>query len=239
MRGSCIGPEDAASVLDGLPLEVLQRLQGHEQEVAAPARGVEHAHPAQALQEGLEDRRWVLRVAGRAGDPLARQEELRDARLHLGVLGAQRSDHDGLHELPDLLAGRVVGAELSTTIGVEPALEEGPEDRGLDLRPVEATDLEEGADLGLGEREDVGRVEQPAVEPGDLFGPEHPAAVGHPREELAESVSEQMGTATGLLGHSGEDAPGQHPSVLGEQAEQDAVEEVGDGLRVVAAAAEG
>jgi hypothetical protein len=78
--------------------------------------------------------------------------------LHRRELAMQRSDDDGLDQLPDLFAGRVVGAELRTTLGVQPPLEEGPEDGGLDPRPVETADLEEGGDLGLAEREDIGRV---------------------------------------------------------------------------------
>jgi hypothetical protein len=60
----------------------------------------------------------------------------------------------------------------------------------------------------------------------------------HPLEHLAQGVAEEVGSAAGLLGQPGEDALGQHPGVLGEEAEEDPVQEVGDDLRIVAAAAE-
>jgi hypothetical protein len=132
-----------------------------------------------------------------------------------------------------------VGAQLRPPVGVEAALEEGPEDRRLDERPVQAPHLEERPDLGLGHGEHVGRVEEAAVEPGDLLGPEHPAAAAHQREHLAEGVAEEVGPAAGLLGQAGEDSRRQHPGVLGEEAEEDPVQEVSDVLGVVAAGAEG
>jgi len=55
--------EDQAPPLDRLPLEVLERAERDEQEVAASAGGIEHAHPAQALEECAEDEaRAVLRL---------------------------------------------------------------------------------------------------------------------------------------------------------------------------------
>ena len=46
-------------------------------------------------------------------------------------------------------------------------------------------------------------------------------------------------SAAGRVGQAAEEALGQEPGVLGEQAEQELVEEVGDRLGLVAARAEG
>ena len=58
--------EDERAPVDRLELEVLERPQRDEQEVAGAAGGVEHADAAQSIEEGLED---GLRVLGRAASP--------------------------------------------------------------------------------------------------------------------------------------------------------------------------
>jgi hypothetical protein len=131
-----------------------------------------------------------------------------------------------------------VGAQLGALAGVETALEQGAEDRGLDERPVEPADLEQGGDLGAREREDVAGVEQAAVEPVDLFRAEQAAVGGHLREQLAQGPGEDVGATLRGLAQALEDAPGQQARVLGEQAEQDPVQEVGDALGVLAAGPE-
>ena len=93
-------------------------------------------------------------------------------------------------------------------------------------------------DLGAGERQDLAGVEQAAVEPVDLLGPEQAAVVGHLREQLAKGVAEHVASAPRGLAEAHEDALGQQPGILGEQAEQDPVQEVRDLVRVVAAIAE-
>ena len=130
--------------VDGLELEVLERPQAHDQEVAAPARGVEHPHAAQAGEEVLEHGVGVLVARRRLGHLAAGQQELGHPRLHRHELAAQRAQDHGLDELPDGVAVRVVGAQLGALVGVEAALEQGAEDRGLDERPVEPADLEQG-----------------------------------------------------------------------------------------------
>ena len=128
-----------------------------------------------------------------------------------------------------------MGAQLGALVGVEAALEQGAEDRRLDERPVELADLEERADLGAGQRQDVAGLEQAAVEPVDLLGAEEAAVLRHLREQLAEGGREDARAAVGGLRQPREDALRQEAGVLGEQAEQDPVQEVGDVLRVVAA----
>ena len=55
------------------------------------------------------------------------------AALRVGPFGEQRLDDDRVHDLHDLVAVGVVGAELAALAGVEPALEQRAEDRGVDL----------------------------------------------------------------------------------------------------------
>ena len=69
-----------------------------------------------------------------------------------------------------------MGAELGPLGGVEAALEEGPEDGRLDPAPVEAPDIDQETDLRCGQAQDLGGIEETAVEPVDPFDPEHPAA---------------------------------------------------------------
>ena len=60
------------------------------------------------------------------------------AALRIAPLGAQRLDHGGQHQPLDVGARRVVGAERVALGGVERALQQGAEDRGLDVAPVGA-----------------------------------------------------------------------------------------------------
>ena len=100
-------------------------------------------------------------------------------------------------------------------------------------------DLEQRADLGCGEGQHVGGVEEPAVEPLDALHAEHPAAARHRREQLPEGGREVGGLRAGRVGQAMQEILGQQPSVLGEQAEQELVEEVGDALGLVTARLEG
>ena len=128
-----------------------------------------------------------------------------------------------------------MGAELSALGRVESALEEGAEDGGLDLGPVEVGGVGDGAQLVAGEAEGGVVVEESAVEPFDALGAEESAgfAVGHQPEESGESAGELGGVVLAGLDQVGHQASRQQADVLGEEAEEDAVEEVGDGFGFV------
>ena len=94
-------------------------------------------------------------------------------------------------------------------------------------------------ELVAGAGDHLGAVEEPAVEPLDALVAEEAAglAVRHQPEQLGEAARELVGVGAARLDHAGDDAPREQPGVLGEEAEDDAVEVVGDGLRVIAAIA--
>ena len=120
---------------------------------------------------------------------------------------------------------------------VEPALEQRAEDGWLHARPVEQRGVVHRAQLVGGARDHLGAVEEPAVEPLDAVVAEEAArlAVRHDAEQRGEPAVELLGIRAPRLDHAGEETRREQPGVLGEEAEDDAVEVVGDGLRVVPA----
>jgi hypothetical protein len=121
--------------------------------------------------------------------------------------------------------------------GSRPRSKRGSQDRGVDGAPVEARGGEEAADLVLGEREDAVGGEQIAVEAADDVGAEV-AAAGHGGEELGDLAAEAVGVVAGVVDEAAEERVGEQADVLGEHAEDEAVEEVGDGVGREAAVAQ-
>ena len=80
-------------------------------------------------------------------------------------------------------------------------------------------------------------IEQPAVEPGDPLEAHH-AARAHGAEQGAGMVLEVGGLRLAVLQHPPEHVVRQQAHVLGEHAEHQPVDEMRDGLGVVAALAE-
>ncbi|MNX82459.1 hypothetical protein D3C86_1141900 [compost metagenome] len=130
-----------------------------------------------------------------------------------------------------------MGTELASLDRVQAALEERPEDRGLDVRPVEARSPQSRLKLFLFKGQHVVVVKEAAVEPVDGVGPEE-AALVHGLEEALGHGDE----ASWILGpdfqHFAEQALGQDLDVLGEHAEQELVGEVGHPLGLVPAIAQ-
>jgi len=169
----------------------------------------------------------LLLAAG--GGLFAGGEEVGHQAAGVGPVAAERLHDDRLDEGLDVLAAGVVGAELGALVGVEAALEEGAEDRGVDGAPVEARGGEEAADLVLGEREDALGGEEVAVEAADDVGAEV-AAAGHGGEELGDLAAEALGVVAGIVDEAAEELVREQADVLGKHAEDEAVEEVGDSL---------
>ena len=221
-------------------LQVLERVQRQVQEVARAAGGVEHREGA---KPGEEPAQPPLRFA-----PEPRPRRLRprrprplharrDPRLHRLPFGEQGAHHHRLDEPHDLVPVGVVRAELRTLGRVQAALEQGPQDRGVDLRPVEGRRLAGGLDLGPFQRQRGIVVEQPAVEPRHRLEPD-PAPGGHRPEQVPREGGELFGPSVGVLQHPGEHPVRQQAHVLGEHAEHEPVDEVRHRLGAVAAFAQ-
>ncbi len=127
-------------------------------------------------------------------------------------------------------------AELGALGGVHAPLEEGAEDRGVHRRPVELAREPDALDLGVFEFEDLDVLEQVAVEVLDAPDAEA-AAGGHLVEEFLDGGGELLGLVAVLAENLGQRAVGQQAHVLGEEAEDHAVEKACDLVGVEAAAA--
>jgi hypothetical protein len=159
-------------------------------------------------------------------------------RAHLVPAAAQRGHHHRLDDALDVVAPRVVGAELGALAGVERALEEGAEDRRLDTPPVERGRRGQPAQLFPLQRHDVDRSEKAAVESGDPLQVER-AAVAHRFQEGLHLSRELVRVPGAEVKELGEDAFGQQADVFGKEAEEELDEEVRGTLRLDAAGVEG
>ena len=128
--------------------------------------------------------------------------------------------------------------ELCPLGRVQPALEQRAEQRRIDLRPVEGGRGQRGLDLGPFQGKDAVVVEQAAVEPRHGLEADAPARRHRP-EQVAGQVGELRRPLVRPFQHAGEHVVGQQPHVLGEHAEHQPVDEVGDRVRVVAAVLQG
>jgi hypothetical protein len=130
-----------------------------------------------------------------------------------------------------------VHSELGALGGVQRPLEEGAEDRGLHRSPVEPGSRGEYPQLcGLqGQRVPVG--EEAAIETRYVFE-EEVSPGGHGREELPGILGKPFGLLPRPLDHPPEEALGEQAHVLGEEAEEELVQEVGGPEGVLAAGVE-
>ena len=124
-------------------------------------------------------------------------------------------------------------AKLRSLVRVEAALEQRPQDRRIDLRPVERRRLERRLYSLPVERQRGVVVEQPAVEPCHRLEP-HIAACRHRSEQARGVVREPVRVAPRAFQHPCEHVVRQQAHVLGEHAEHEAVDEVRHRLRIVA-----
>ena len=151
-------------------------------------------------------------------------------------LGGERAHDHGLHDLQDLLAVGVVGAERRPLArGVKRRLEQSAEDGGVDLGPVVlgggVGDQLQVAGLQV---QHLGVVEQAAVEPVDHVRAEE-AARAHLGEQLGELGAGQVRPGLGAAHHPGEQVGREQAGVLGEHAEHQPVQEVRHRAGVLAA----
>ena len=133
-----------------------------------------------------------------------------------------------------ILSGPCSAPRAGALAGIQPPLEQRPEDRRVDLRPVEFRCCQHGIDVGPLQRERRVVVEQPAVEPVDRLDADQ-ASLRHPPEQRAGKLRETVRHAPRLFQHSREHVAGQQAHVVGEHAEHQPVDEVRHHVRVVAA----
>ena len=174
----------------------------------------------------------------RAGRDLAASARSSSAAIAvLSVpLGEQRPDDHRVDEQHDLVAVGVVRSELGTFVRVETSLEQRAEDRRVDLGPIEVGGLQHRLKVALLERQRGVVVEQAAVEPVHRL--EADATAGrHRPEEFAGQLTEPRRGRKSVPQHPREHVVRQQADVVGEHAEDQPVDEVGDRRRVVPALA--
>ena len=120
-----------------------------------------------------------------------------------------------------------MGAKLGTLGGVEGPLEKGADDGGLDVAPVLVGGLFQVVESVQGELNGVDGLEQIAVEVGHLVSSEE-AATGHPAEQVAGGLVEQLGMVKVLSNNLGKQMIGQQPGVLGVEAKDYLVQVAGE-----------
>ena len=131
-----------------------------------------------------------------------------------------------------------MGAELAALLRVQPALEQGAEDGGVDGVPVEpAGGVQDAGFFGI-KRQRVDHFEEAAVEIRDVFQREV-AALLHGGEEFAQAAVELLAIGLALVEQAFEEAARQEFGILGEEAEQALGEEMGDLLLALAAGVPG
>ena len=122
--------------------------------------------------------------------------------------------------------------------GSSPRSNSVPSSDGSISAPVEGGRGQRGLDLGPFQGRGAVVVEQSAVEPRHGLDAEAPAR-RHCPEQVAGQRGEFLGPLARLFQHAGEHVVGEQPHVLGEHAEHQPVDEVGDRVRVVAALLQG
>jgi len=122
-----------------------------------------------------------------------------------------------------------MGPDLGSLTRVERALEQRAEDRGLHAGPVVLVDGHENVDFLGREGDDLGILEQAAVEAEDRVGAEI-APLGHGGKEVLQPLGELRRVALGALDDAGKQPGGQQADVLAEHTEHQLHEEVGRAL---------
>ena len=171
--------------------------------------------------------RKASRRARSAGVPLPCLRAGQQGGFERGPFAAERGHEHGFDEGHDVVPAGVLRAQRGQLVGVEAAGKEGAHDAGLDELPVRLGGLRQDAALVVVQVEDGGILEQMAVEVANLVGAEH-AALGHRAEERFERLGELVRIVQGGLGQLGEEVLGQQAGVLGEEAEDEPIEEAGD-----------
>ena len=182
--------------------------------------------------------RWRVRpalVAGHVG-PLQPEGNLGACLFPLFEPG---TDHDWLDDLHDLVAVGVVRAELRALGRIQAALEQGAQDRGIDLRPVRARRLSgsfRSRRVSAPRRPSLSK--RPPLNHATVSKPMRPPAAMAPKSSRA-MAAKSSGRRRACSNMRVNRSLGSRADVFGEHAEDEAVDEMGDLLRVVAAGPQG
>ncbi len=121
-----------------------------------------------------------------------------------------------------------MGADEGAFGGIERSFEEGAEDGGLDVRPVVLGGVEEDAEVGEDERDGGVVGEEATVEVLDFIRAEEAALIAHGGEEGGEDFVEIDGGEAVIGDELAEGVVGKELDRIGEEAEDEAHEEVRD-----------
>jgi hypothetical protein len=128
-----------------------------------------------------------------------------------------------------------VRAKLAALGRVQPALEQGAEDRGIDLRPVAPGGPQQLVDVVRAYGQDMVVFEQAPIEPVDRREADPSALARHRAEQRAGILGKTVRVPAADLEHLGEQVIGQQADVFGEHAEYQPVDEMRDLVRFVPA----
>ena len=154
---------------------------------------------------------------------MAGRDKRVDVAAYAVPLAKERRHHHRIDDRLDVVAAGVVGAELGSAGRVEGALEERPEDRGVDRAPVEAGHQVDAVEILAGEGHDFRVGEEVAVEVAHRLDAEL-APVSHRLEEARDEATEHRRVAVRLGDEPREQVIRQQPHVFGEEAEDHAIE---------------
>ncbi|OQA30833.1 MAG: hypothetical protein BWY56_02448 [Acidobacteria bacterium ADurb.Bin340] len=204
----------------------LEDVVGGGQKVAAAAGGIQHGDVGEAALE------VVQHIAGPGLLGLFRRVAQQRQGFGLGQfpVGAQGFFQGGPQQALHVGAGGVVGAQAVALGGIQCAFQQGSEDAGIHIGPVEGGGFGQAGDFGGVQLQGQAFLEQPAVEAQHLEGPPQAAGV-HGIPQGFQALGKGGGVILpGALEGAFEEALGQQAHILGEEGEDHTHQEAGHGF---------
>jgi hypothetical protein len=124
-------------------------------------------------------------------------------------------------------------AQLAALAGVQPALEQGAQEGGIDLRPVQFRRADQQVDVVAVKRQRRCVIEQSTVEPWYGSIADLAAAFGHGGEQVAGVALRPVRPLPRPRQQLDEQPRRQQPDIVGEQAEHQPIDEMRHHKRVV------
>ena len=197
---------------DDLFFQFLHHSHGDIEEVAGAAGGIQHAHLAQLFVEATDQTTRTqgitvqIQADGLGFDRLPiRAQRLHDRRLDQAL-------HKG--------ARRVVGAQFGAFRWIKRLLQQGAEDRRLDIGPIASRRCDQRRQLVFCDRDRVHAVIKPAVEPPDtLLRRQAVPAFIHRPEEYPGGIVKSLGLGAIAFQQPQESPVVDQPNAVGEHGE--------------------